>query len=148
MYGIFVSNQLLRDVIKEQTQRTVMMGQICMIETFLANKALQVRLLKDGETWESQTFLTNTENCVLTISEKLWPYIAAISSPQERVKLAKNKSLCEKLKTVSKDITVGFVYADDVKLGKIKFMGQVKGIGHCYGLEMHVSCNSFFKFII
>lgn len=141
-YGIFIRNDLLKDNIKAQEPRTVLMGQICIIESVLKQRQLQVRLLRDGETWEPQTFLTMTEECVLPICDKLWQYIAAIASPQERVKFAKNKTSCEKLSTVCKDMVVGFTDTNDVKLGKIKYMGQIKGLGYAFGLELHVSgCN-------
>lgn len=136
MYGIFTRNVLLKDNSKNQNPRTVLMGQICIIEAILAYKRFEVRLLKDGETWESQLFITTTDNCVLPICKELWQYIAAISSPQARVKFAKNRNLCDRLKSISKEMVVGYA-ATEVKLGKVKFMGKAKGIGYCVGLELH-----------
>ncbi|XP_066255282.1 ubiquitin carboxyl-terminal hydrolase CYLD [Euwallacea similis] len=138
-YGIFLRNDVVKDLSAVQKVRTVFMGQICMIEPALKNGLLQVRFLKDkdGETWESQTFLTEPEDCVLLIPDKLWQYIVSIASPQERVKFARNKKLCEKLSSVCCEMVVGFTDSDDVKLGKIKYKGPIKGLGYGFGLELH-----------
>ncbi|CAG9769168.1 unnamed protein product [Ceutorhynchus assimilis] len=136
-YGIFIRNAMLKDTSKTQNARTVFMGQICIIEGILKHGILQVRLLKEGDTWESMMFITTCENIVSVIHEKLWQYMAAISSPQDRVKFAKNKYLCERLSLVCKDMVVGFTDSNDVKLGKVKYMGHIKGIGYGFGLELH-----------
>lgn len=140
-YGVFLNNALLklrdaRD--KGQAQRTAMLGQVVIIDE-RSEGNVAVRFLKDdGESWESTQFLC-PEDHIVHISEKLWPFIASIVSPQDRLKLAKNKSLCDKLKTISKDMVVGFSDTNDVYLGKVKYIGAVKGMGHCYGIELHVS---------
>ncbi|KAJ8931320.1 hypothetical protein NQ314_015782 [Rhamnusium bicolor] len=135
-YGIFVQNVLLKDLSKVQKQRTALLGQIVIIASKLADRNLAVRFLKEGDTWESTHFCCSQDS-VVPICEQLWPYIATITSPQERVKLAKNKSLCEKLKKISKDTVVGFIDTTDVHLGTVKYMGTVKGIGSCIGIELH-----------
>lgn len=140
-YGVFLNNALLklkdaRD--KGQNQRTAMLGQVVIIDEKLEGIAA-VRFLKDGgESWESTQFLCS-EDHIVQISEKLWSFIASVVSPQDRLKLAKNKSLCDQLKTISKDMIVGFSDTKDVYLGKVRYIGAVKGMGHCYGIELHVS---------
>lgn len=139
-YGVFLKNALLkRKDDKGQTQRTAMLGQVVIIEE-KSDGNVSVRFLKDGnvESWESTQFVCS-EDHIVYISEKLWPFIASIASPQDRLKLAKNKNLCDKLKTISKDMVVGFCDAKDVYLGKVKYIGAVKGMGYCYGIELHVS---------
>lgn len=138
-YGIFVRNDMVSEFSKAQGLRTVRLGHICMIEGVLKNGLLHVRLLKDNETWESQTFITKTEECVLQIPPKLWQYIASIVSPQDRVKFARNKKLCDKLSLVCVDMVVGYSDLHDVKLGRVRYKGQIKGHGWGFGLELHVS---------
>lgn len=140
-YGVFLKNALLKlkdAKDKKQTQRTARLGQVVIIDDKLEG-IIYVRFLKDsGDSWESTQFLC-PEDCIVQISEKLWPFIASIASPQDRLKLAKNKTLCDKLKTISKDMVVGFADIKDVHLGKVRYIGAVKGMGHCYGIELHVS---------
>lgn len=138
-YGIFVRNDMVGDSSKAQGLRTVLLGHIFMIEGVLKNGLLHIRLLKDKETWESQTFITKTEESVLQIPSKLWQYIASIVSPQERVKFARNKKLCDKLGTVCVDMVVGYSDLNDVKLGRVRYKGQINGLGYGFGLELHVS---------
>lgn len=142
-YGILTKNSVMQEVSssKSRSTRTVLLGQIVKVETELANRKISVRLLKDGETWDSCTFFS-TKDDVIPIPEKLWPFLAAISSPMERVKLANNKGKCEKLMQIGKDMTVGFSDMDNVYLGKIKFIGNVKGMGKCVGIQLHVSRNT------
>lgn len=139
-YGVIVKNVLLTEVTSKNANnpRTVLLGTIVKIETILGGKNLCVRFLKDGETWESTTFLCSRDDMVF-IEEKLWPYLAAVVSPQERTKLAKNKDKCNKLLQVAKDMTVGFADYNDVYLGTVKFIGNVKGMGKCFGIQLHVS---------
>lgn len=139
-YGVFLHNDLLKDYPRGQNQRTALLGQVVIIDAKLPNRILIIRFLKEGETWESVQFCCS-EDSVIRICEKLCFFIASIVSPQERVKVAKNKSLCDKLKTITNDMTVGFADTKDVYLGKVKYIGVVKGMGHCFGIELHVSVN-------
>ncbi|KAJ8947473.1 hypothetical protein NQ318_009776 [Aromia moschata] len=134
-FGIFEQNALLKDISKG-LQRTVLLGQIVKIDGKLTDGKLIVRLLKEGDSWESTNFSCSQET-VIPIAEKLCPYIASITSPQARVKLARNKELCEKLKNICKDMVVGFLDTNDISLGTIKYMGTVKGMGFCVGIELH-----------
>ncbi|ENN80893.1 hypothetical protein YQE_02682, partial [Dendroctonus ponderosae] len=130
-------NDLLKDTVRGESARTVLLGQICIIEGFLKEGVLQVRLLKDGATWDSHTFISDSEQVVIPICDKLWPYIASISSPQERVKFARDKVLCEKLRMVDLGTTVGFIDSTDVKLGTVRYKGNIKGLGYGFGLELN-----------
>lgn len=104
--GVFIKNELLNEARQGQSQRTALVGQIVKIESPLTNGNVAVKFLKKGETWESTKFSCQAQSLVL-IPEKLWPYLHSISSPQERVKVAKDKARCEKLCNMTKDITVG-----------------------------------------
>ncbi|KAJ8973994.1 hypothetical protein NQ317_002390 [Molorchus minor] len=136
-FGIFGHNELLKELSKGQHQRTVLLGQVVMVVGKLSEGKLIVRFLKEGESWETTTFFCNQDS-IIPICEKLWPYVSSITSPQARVKLVKNKELCEKLTNISKEMVVGFIDTNDIYLGVIKYMGTVKGMGYCIGVELHV----------
>ncbi|RZB73458.1 CAP GLY domain containing protein, partial [Asbolus verrucosus] len=135
-YGIFIQNELMKELKQGQNQRTALLGQIVKIEAILGGGNVAVRFLKDSETWESTTFCCRQQS-IVSVNEKLWPYLYAVTSPQERVKLAKNKERCDKLSNITKDITVGFIDTDQILLGQIMFLGMVRGMGHCVGLKLH-----------
>lgn len=97
-----------------------------------------MRLLREGESWESSKFGVLKEN-IVRVHEKLWPFLAAITSPMERVNVAKDKTRCEKLMQLTKDMVVGFKDVNGAYLGTIKYIGNVKGIGKCFGMQLHVS---------
>lgn len=137
-YGIFEKNELLIECTKEQTQRTALLGQIVKISAILGNGNVAVQFLKEEEIWEPEQFYCS-QNKILPIDVKLWPFIASITSPQERVKLVKNRELLDKLKRLTKDEVIGFTDTNDVLLGKIRYIGNVTGIGKCYGIELHVT---------
>ncbi|XP_063922733.1 ubiquitin carboxyl-terminal hydrolase CYLD isoform X3 [Zophobas morio] len=135
-YGIFIQNDLINEMKAGQHQRTALLGQIVKIEAILGSGKMSIRFLKDGETWESTTFCCRQQS-IVEVHEKLWQYLYAVTSPQERVKLAKNKERCDKLSNITKDITVGFTDTDGVQLGTTRFLGKVHGVGHCVGIKLH-----------
>ncbi|XP_072377151.1 ubiquitin carboxyl-terminal hydrolase CYLD [Diabrotica undecimpunctata] len=135
-YGIFICNDLLKDLPKGLQPRTVLLGQIIIIDGRIGERLLAIRFLKEFDNWETITYSCSEDN-IVRISDKLWPFIASVSSPQERVKLAKNRNLCEALQRVCTDMVVGFTDINDIQLGKVKFIGVVKGIGYGYGIELH-----------
>ncbi|KAG5879245.1 hypothetical protein JTB14_017098 [Gonioctena quinquepunctata] len=140
-FGIFIKNDLLKP------QRTVLQGQVIIIDAKLPDGNIAVRFLKEGETWETIQFYCSEDN-IVRISDKLWTFISSIVSPIERVKFAKNKSLCESLKNVYKEKVVGFIDTEDIHLGTVKYIGIVKGMGYCYGIQLHEKrkdnfCNGF-----
>ncbi|EFA04206.1 Ubiquitin carboxyl-terminal hydrolase CYLD-like Protein [Tribolium castaneum] len=135
-YGIFIQNDLMTEMKQGQNQRTALLGQIVKIEATLGGGKYAVRFLKDAETWESTTFVCRQQS-IVPVNEKLWQFLYAVTSPQERVKLAKDKERCDKLANITTDITIGFKDTDGVQLGQIKFLGVVRGIGHCVGIKLH-----------
>lgn len=143
-YGIFIQNDLMTELKHGQSQRTALLGQIVKIEAKLGGEKYAVRFLKDAETWESTTFVCRHQS-IVPIHEKLWQFLFAVTSPQERVKLAKDKERCDKLSNIITDLTVGFKDTDGVVLGQIKFLGVVRGMGHCVGIKLHVSNALFDK---
>ncbi|GJQ86512.1 CYLD [Trypoxylus dichotomus] len=95
-----------------------------------------VRLLKDGESWDTITY-TCSANVLISVDEKLWPFLASVASPQERVKLVRNKGRCQKLLQITEQLVVGVALPADVCLGTVRFVGNVKGLGKCFGIQLH-----------
>ena len=145
-YGILTKNALLKDINKENVTlnqlQTVTAGQIVKIESILAHKKYAVRILKDGETWGSTIYLCSGDS-LTSVDEKFWQFLSAIVSPIERVKLGSNQARCEKLSHICKDMVVGYTSMEDVHLGTVKFIGNIKGMGKCIGLHLHVSIKDF-----
>lgn len=139
-YGILIHNAILKDASNSDnlSNRTVLLGQILKIEAELSHNKIAVKVLKEGETWDVGTFYASKDD-IIPVAEKFWPFLAAIASPIERVKLAQNKSKCEKLMQITKEMTVGFTDVDNVYLGTVKYIGSVKGMGKCVGILLHVS---------
>lgn len=129
---------------QNSTDRTVLLGQVLRIESELDDKNIAVKLLKQEETWDSGTFCASKEN-VVPVHDKFWPFLAAITSPMERVKVAQNKDRCKRLMQIAKEMTVGFSDMDKVYLGTVKHIGVVKGMGKCVGIKLHVS--TYFVFL-
>lgn len=135
-YGITIRNTLLNELLSK-TQRTILLGTIFKVETIVGNNNLHVRFLKENETWDSVTFLCS-RNDIVFINDKLWHYLAAVTSPKERVKLAQNPKRCMKLMEVNVDMTVGFEDYANIYWGVVKFKGHVKGMGKCFGIQLFV----------
>ncbi|KAB0798491.1 hypothetical protein PPYR_09484 [Photinus pyralis] len=138
-YGILVQNALVKDLQnKPQNQRTALLGLIVKIEGVLGNKTFAIRFLKsdNSEHWESNKFCCD-QSIIVPVNENLWPYLASVSSPQERVLLAKNPNRCEQLMQTPINGVVGFLDFGQVLLGTIKFKGNIKGIGKGFGIQLY-----------
>lgn len=136
-YGITIKNTLLCELQSKTQQRTILLGTIFKVETILGGNNLHVRFLKDGDTWDSVTFLCSRDDIVF-ISDKVWPYLAAVTSPKEKVKLAQNPKKCKKLMDINTDMTVGFEDHTNTYWGIVKYKGHVKGMGKCFGIQLFV----------
>lgn len=135
-YGITIKNALLREI-RNKSDRTIFLGTIFKVETIVGGQNLCVKFLKDGETWESNVFICPRDH-VTFITENLWPYLAAVTSPKERVKLALNPKKCKKIMDVVENTTVSFIDDDKGYIGIVKHKGNVKGMGKCFGIHLHV----------
>ncbi|KAK4879570.1 hypothetical protein RN001_007716 [Aquatica leii] len=137
-FGILVQNALVRGLpAKPQNQRTALLGAIVKIDSVLANKSFAVRFLKDdSDSWETDKFSCD-QSIIVSISENLWPYLASVTSPQDRVLLAKNPAKCEQLMQISVDTVVGFLDFGIVLLGTVKYIGNIKGFGRGFGIRLH-----------
>lgn len=94
----------------------------------------------------------NTEWCcqktdLIHVSQEIWRFLLAVSVPQERVRLANNKSLCGILENLSVNDKVWYhpnhKVNDHKELAIIKYIGPVPelGQGFYFGLEIPVYCS-------
>ncbi|KAF5282823.1 hypothetical protein FQR65_LT02820 [Abscondita terminalis] len=137
-YGILVQNALVKSLqAKPQNQRTALLGTIVKIDNSLPNRFLAVRFLKDdSDSWETDKFICE-QSIIVSVTENVWPYLASVSSPQERVQLAKNPEKCEQLMQISVNSVVGFLDFGGVLLGTVKYIGNIKGIGKGFGIQLY-----------
>ncbi|XP_020282913.1 ubiquitin carboxyl-terminal hydrolase CYLD isoform X2 [Pseudomyrmex gracilis] len=79
---------------------------------------------------------------LIQVSQKIWHYLLAVQSPQERVRLANDKSLCERLRNISVNDKVWYCPDSSNKrareLAVVRYIGLVPqlGLGHYIGLEL------------
>lgn len=138
-YGLVTENVVLIEQNKHESvnnQKTVLLGQIVKIDGIL-KESYAVRLLKDGESWDITTYICPS-TVLISVDEKLWPFLASVASPQERVKFARNRLRWQKLLQITEEMVVGVAMVTDVCLGTVKFIGNVKGVGKCFGIQLHV----------
>ncbi|KAK9686915.1 CAP-Gly domain [Popillia japonica] len=137
-YGLVTENVVLIEQNKHESvnnQKTVLLGQIVKIDGIL-KESYAVRLLKDGESWDITTYICPS-TVLISVDEKLWPFLASVASPQERVKFARNRLRWQKLLQITEEMVVGVAMVTDVCLGTVKFIGNVKGVGKCFGIQLH-----------
>lgn len=135
-YGVIRQNCLM------QAKRTALLGTIVKIEGANEDddRMFWVKFLKDDmQTWESVKFQVKKDDVAL-VCEELWPFLAAVSSQLERVKLAQDRERCGRLMQLTKDMVVGFYdnSTSTVLLGTIKYIGMIRGVGRGYGIQLHV----------
>lgn len=81
---------------------------------------------------------------LIQVSQKIWHYLLAVQSPQERVRLANDKILCERLRNISVNDKVWYCPDSSNKrtreLAVVRYIGLVPqlGLGHYIGLELLV----------
>lgn len=139
-YGIITENTVLNEQNKHESlnhQKTIFLGQIVKIDAIL-KASYAIRLLKDGESWDTITYICPA-NALISVDEKLWPFLASVVSPQDRVKLIRNKARCQSLLQITEERVIGISLTNEVSLGTVKFIGNVKGVGKCFGIQLHVS---------
>ncbi|RLU18404.1 hypothetical protein DMN91_008761 [Ooceraea biroi] len=79
---------------------------------------------------------------LVPVSQKIWQCLLAVQSPQERVELAKDEVLCERLRNISMNDKV-WCCSDPLnkrvrEIAFVRYIGPVTqlGLGHYFGLEL------------
>lgn len=79
---------------------------------------------------------------LIHVPKKIWQYLAAVSDPNERVKIANNKKLCKDIENIRENDKVWFSPngCSSDKLATVKLIGPIPelGDGIYFGLELQV----------
>lgn len=81
---------------------------------------------------------------LIPVSYKIWQYLLAVQSLQERVQLATDEVLCEQIKDISVKDRVWYCYDPNKhskELAFVRYIGPVTelGLGYYFGLELLVN---------
>ncbi|CAL1679254.1 unnamed protein product [Lasius platythorax] len=79
---------------------------------------------------------------LIPVSPKIWQYLLTVQSPQERIRIANDEALCERIRNISVNDRV--LYCSDSsnrrakEIALVRYIGSVKqlGLGHYFGLEL------------
>lgn len=111
----------------------------------LRDSLLKIRVT---DTSGSKTWCGTEWRChkydLIPVSFKIWQYLLAVQSPQERVQLASNEVLCEQIRSISVKDKVWYYYnpnKPNKELAFVRYTGPVPelGAGHYFGLELLVN---------
>lgn len=111
----------------------------------LKDNSLKIRVIDTAgsKTWCGTEWRCHKYDLIL-VSHKIWQYLLAVQSPQERVHLASNEALCEQIRSISVKDKVWYC-CDPNKHSKelafVRYIGPVTelGLGHYFGLELLVN---------
>ncbi|KAM0733366.1 Ubiquitin carboxyl-terminal hydrolase CYLD [Formica fusca] len=79
---------------------------------------------------------------LIPVSQKIWQYLLTVQSPQERIRIANDEALCERIRNISVHDTVCYCSDSSNRRAKeialVRYIGPVKqlGLGHYFGLEL------------
>lgn len=82
---------------------------------------------------------------LIPVSQKIWQYLLTVQSPQERIRIANDEALCERIKNISVNDKVWYCSDSSNRRVKeialVRYIGPVKqlGLGHYFGLELLVN---------
>ncbi|XP_017774296.1 PREDICTED: ubiquitin carboxyl-terminal hydrolase CYLD isoform X1 [Nicrophorus vespilloides] len=133
-YGILLENDLVHEYDKSDRPQSLLLGQIIKIESHLSSQHCLIKVIQKDRILVTN-FVCSIES-ILYIDEKLWPFLQSVVSPQDRVALAKSKERCQSLMDIKLNSIVGCNLNNEILLGEVKYMGEVKGIGTCYGIQL------------
>ncbi|XP_014473556.1 PREDICTED: ubiquitin carboxyl-terminal hydrolase CYLD isoform X2 [Dinoponera quadriceps] len=121
---------------------TLRLGMLVEALEDLKDSALKIRVT---DTAGSKSWCGTEWRChkydLITVSHKIWQYLLAVQSPQERVQLASNETLCEQIRSISMKDKVWY-RCDPNKHSKelafVRYIGPVPeiGPGYYFGLEL------------
>ncbi|XP_029178751.1 ubiquitin carboxyl-terminal hydrolase CYLD isoform X1 [Nylanderia fulva] len=79
---------------------------------------------------------------LIPVSHKIWQYLLTVQSPQERIRIANDEALCERIRSISVNDRVWYCSDSSNRRAKelalVRYIGPVKqlGLGHYFGLEL------------
>lgn len=110
------------------------------------DSALRIRVTDTGG--GSKTWLGTEWRChkydLIPVSFKIWQYLFAVQSLQERVRLASDESLCDQIRNISVNDRIWYCCDPNrciKELAFVRYIGPVPqlGPGHYFGLELLVN---------
>ncbi|XP_047361757.1 ubiquitin carboxyl-terminal hydrolase CYLD isoform X1 [Vespa velutina] len=150
------NHKVLRHYVAKKNSTVTCMSRHCDVNVSTLRLGMLVKCLEDlmdGTLLISVTDVSgskvwfNTEWCcqktdLIPVSQEIWRFLLAVSVPQERVRLANNKSLCGILENLSVNDKVWYhsnhKVNDHKELAIIKYIGPVPklGQGFYFGLDI------------
>lgn len=113
----------------------------------LKDSVLRIRVTDTGA--GSKTWCGTEWRChkydLIPVSCRIWQYLLAVQSPQERVRLASDETLCEQIRCISVNNTVWYCCDSNrhanSELALVRYIGPVPqiGLGYYFGLELLVN---------
>lgn len=154
-YCVVAENTVVRKYgIKCNECLTLFVGSLVHVDVKISDTIYCVKVVSyEGlcydESLEDYQWVCPAER-LLPIDEVVWPILQAVSSPQERVAILKDKTLCNELCTIKVGCLVHIYCSDGRKINPpeiavVKYKGPVakKGSGIYFGVEMLVRLSSF-----
>ncbi|XP_043507747.1 ubiquitin carboxyl-terminal hydrolase CYLD [Frieseomelitta varia] len=143
-YFVAKQNTILKRMSSEcdKSVNTLRLGMLVEAVEDLGDSALKVRVIDTtgSEIWRGTEWQCHKFDLIPVTSE-VWKFLPAISVPQERVRLANYKHLCEELLSLGVNDTVWYC-VDSLGCTKylaiIKYIGPVPqlGQGYYFGLDL------------
>ncbi|CAK9814943.1 Ubiquitin carboxyl-terminal hydrolase CYLD [Anthophora plagiata] len=126
----------------DQNVNMLRLGMLVEAVQDLGDSVLKVRVIDTtgSEIWRGTEWRCHKFD-LITVSPEVWKFLPAVSVPQERIRLANHKRLCEELMSLAVKDTVWYC-ADPQGCSKylaiIKYIGPVPqlGQGYYYGLDL------------
>lgn len=143
-YFVAKQNTILMRISGEcdKNVNTLRLGMLVEAIEDLGDSALKVRVIDTtgSEIWRDTEWRCHRFD-LISVSSEVWKFLPAVSVPQERVRLANYKHLCEELMSLAINDTVWYC-ADPLGCTKflaiIKYIGPVPqlGQGYYFGLDL------------
>lgn len=145
-YFVAKQNTILKRMSSEcdKSVNTLRLGMLVEAVEDLGDSALKVRVIDTtgSEIWRGTEWQCHKFD-LIPVTPEVWKFLPAISVPQERVRLANYKHLCEELLSLGVNDTVWYC-VDPLGCTKylaiIKYIGPVPqlGQGYYFGLDLLV----------
>lgn len=145
-YFVAKQNTILMRMSSEcdKNVNTLRLGMLVEAVEDLGDSALKVRVIDTtgSEIWRGTEWRCHKFD-LISVTPEVWKFLPAVSVPQERVRLANYKHLCEELMSLEINDTVWYC-ADPSGCTKflaiIKYIGPVPqlGQGYYFGLDLLV----------
>lgn len=126
--------------------KPLMMGMLVQANEILADGSLRIRILdskNNDEDWSKTEWRCDVKK-LISVSSIIWHYLIAVSSPQERVKIAMDNGYCKNVENLKVGNKVWYLSPNKNKYkAVIKKIEPVQefGPGFYFCLELLVNIN-------